>query len=284
MRRKLLIILLRLLTPHRKRTDTNNAKVFILSTGRTATNFLAGYFSAIPGVNAVHEPKPSWRARLLSGARLEGYATNADLKRALLSLRDFSKVHADTIYIESNPMLFGFSPAILTQLPDAKIAHIIRDPREYIRSAIEHGNQRGTKGFLNRHLPFWIANPLQAVDLSSANGTTKLLAQYWNLINQQLIDDNRNNKNYKLFRFEELFSDQKSFDSLIKFSGIDPKQAAKPAANSKKTNKGTSDTKDYWQNWSDEEIAITDQYCGKLMKTFGYGTEKKWEQRLEKNS
>ena len=46
-----------------------NRMIFVLSTGRTGTKFLAEYFNNnYPDITALHEPKPSYLLRLMSNA------------------------------------------------------------------------------------------------------------------------------------------------------------------------------------------------------------------------
>ena len=67
--------------------DMKHDTFFILSTGRTGTQFLAKRLNDEPQVYAVHEPKPSRRLRLWTVAFFEGHINNTEMRDVLSRLR-----------------------------------------------------------------------------------------------------------------------------------------------------------------------------------------------------
>ena len=127
------------------------------ASGRTGTQFLAHYFDAnYDRVVARHEPPPARLLRMASHAHMSGYLSDRQL-RALLAYkrrRHDAGAGADW-YLESNPFLVGFADVLGDAWKNPTIIHVVRDPREHARSALNHGTGRGLKALANRLLPFW---------------------------------------------------------------------------------------------------------------------------------
>lgn len=129
--------------------------VFILSTGRTGSKALAQFLDdAFPDVTALHEPNPSYRLRLRSCAYLSNKISRESLIRSLSHARRALISRIETpVYVESNPFLFGHASVLPEVFHRVKVAHVVRDPRTYIRSCINFGSYRGIKGWVNARLP-----------------------------------------------------------------------------------------------------------------------------------
>ncbi len=251
---------------------TSRRHAFVLSTGRTGTQFLATHFAQKPNTVAVHEPRPSWRLRLLSGARLEGMATDEELAGHLRALRQSVLNDASSdIYVESNPFLYGFAAAIPEVFGNAVVVHIVRDPRHYVRSAIDHGNAHGIKHAFNHHVPFWTARADRSDETANVTPLERL-AIYWRDINT-LISSTADPQHYLVVRFEDLFGSLGPINEIEQALGA--KLTTEMAALGTRMNQSPTRKQD-WEDWELEEVRTLDRICGPMMSDFGYGTEAAW--------
>ena len=117
--------------------------VLIVSSGRTGTQFLAHYFDAnYPNVVARHEPPPRYLLRVAANAHAAGALSSAAVARLLeAKRRRIDRLSAD-LYVESNPFLWGAVDVFEEVFEGATIVHVVRDPREQVRSSLNHGTGR----------------------------------------------------------------------------------------------------------------------------------------------
>ena len=135
--------------------------VLLLSTGRTGTKALASYFdTAFENVCALHEPPRSRHLRVASNRHLRGRLSEQQLVETYAAARRarFASIR-EPIYVESNPFLHGFVGVFDRVFDAPRVVHIVRDPRTYVRSYINHGAFRGIKGLAARYYPDWMIKP-----------------------------------------------------------------------------------------------------------------------------
>ena len=199
------------------------------------------------------------------------------------------------VYLESNYHYYGLLDILPFVFKNLRIIFIIRDPRNWIRSNINFklfyhfsdtnmylGNRLNAKMFQN--------DPYQKKWKSFSQ--FEKLAWAWNKQNSFAIESLEKiqnvpkieNKNiYKIFKFEDLFSDKndEEFKNLINFiNELNPekKESYKKYKNS--IHKKIHQPKNYkfpkWQKWTSEEAQIVEKHCGDLMRKFGYGKEPEW--------
>ncbi len=114
------------------------APVFIVSTGRTGTQFLADLIEAnLTSVHALHEPAPDmWDTAM---GYIRGEVTAEDVRDAFLRGRHLyirrMRARGQRIYMESNNNL-SFVLSILREMfPSARFVHVTRDLRTLVRSS-----------------------------------------------------------------------------------------------------------------------------------------------------
>ncbi len=253
--------------------------VVIISTGRTGTKFLESFFSGHPEVLAVHEPKPSRILKLWSNAKLEGKTPDSFLAKVLYGYRKKAlKKNYPAIYVESNPFIVGFSGVLDDVFDKPIIIHIVRDPRSYIKSALNHGNTRGIKKIFNKYVPFWYPDIKKIHGLSREPNLMIRTAYYWHDINKHLRESCSKSPGYHLFRFEDLFSsDHDQLKKLLKAAGLGDVKIDIPAAKNQSKDKAIKG----WQDWSREDCRQIDNICRAQMKAYGYGNEPEWLKKLE---
>jgi len=265
-----------------KITDSTKTKVvFIVSTGRTGTKFFETFFNDPPEVVARHEPKPSRILRMWSNARLESQASARKLAAVLLAKRKnlVDPAQPPKIYIESNPFVVGFTEVFGEVFDRPAVIHVVRDPRDYIKSALNHGNTRGLKKLLNDYVPFWYPDIKSIQKLPEDPGLMERTAHYWTIINRHITDTCQGKPGYHLFKFEDLFSgDDKTIARLTKVIGID--KAIRPS-DLRPKNQSKDRVVRSWQDWSPEECRLIDDICQPYMGRYGYGTEPEWRKKLK---
>ncbi|MBI4034522.1 sulfotransferase domain-containing protein [Candidatus Saccharibacteria bacterium] len=274
-----LLSLPRLLRPKINLGKLDKKVVFVLSTGRTGTQFLAHYFNEYPDVFAVHEPPPSWRLRMWSMAFVQGRTSTPVLRRVINKFRGRSISRlTEPVYLESNNFAVGFAPAIKAEFKNAVIIHVVRDPRDYITSALNHGADSGLKGLANRYFPYWHlrsglwANPKEIFERT---------ARYWTIVDELLSSAGRGYPHYYRFTFEQLFAaDTKALAEIAKALGLKLRPDA-AVRKQEKANVSRLRVMPNWPDWTAEQAKIVDKICGAGMKRYGYGREPNWRALLK---
>lgn len=200
---------------------------FILSTGRTGTNFFEQFFNQnFKNVLSIHEPKPDFNRFAIEYYRL-GFSKN-DLKTNMLFHRrreiDHTLNQGLKNYIESNPFLSYLSPFIKEVFPNPKIVHIVRHPDTYIFSAINKDPDNSGRFFMtdqdhkNRLNVSDFKEKYQDLDWSKMNQFQRV-CWHWSFINNHVYQSFKNDPNYLILRFEDLFIEKKieTINILIEF-------------------------------------------------------------------
>ena len=247
--------------------EAGKSTAFILSTGRTGTRFLATYLNRDPETRSLHEPSPSRLLRLWTVAYLEGLVED-ELMNQVLRRNRWSMVQStrEPRYVEANNFLAGFARAIIREFRDPCVIHIVRDPRTYVRSAINNGAGSGLKGAVNRYIP------LAHLPLSreSPNPVLARSARYWTLVNAFLDETGRGHPRYHRFRFEELFDESgHQLSRLAAILGIDTTTSVFPSVQ-RRINASKGTLLPPWSGWDRQDRAILLSECDWLMQRYGY--------------
>ncbi len=258
--------------------------VLIVSSGRTGTRFLACYFDAnFADVVARHEPAPRVSLRLASNA----YAAGAFSRTALLAmLRRRKRRRIDRsgarVYVESNPLLWGAIDLFDEAFEEPTVVHVIRDPREQVRSSLNHGTSRGSKGIANRWLPHWHPGVMSVAVGDSAFDWLAGAAALWAVVNQRLHDEGARCRNYHRVRYEDLFDASHSgLRDLCDRIGLAYPGAATQVDPSRPINRATRAAFPAWPSWRPQQCATLEQLCGPLMRSYGYGMEPEWKAAVD---
>lgn len=120
--------------------DQRHPCVFTLSTGRVGTETLAGLYSLAGNIIAYHEPRPL----LFKLSKLSyEYSGNSDAR--LILNEAFKLARADLLshsldrkkgYIETSPQATFLAPIILDIIPNARFIHLVRNPKDVVRSGM----------------------------------------------------------------------------------------------------------------------------------------------------
>jgi hypothetical protein len=258
---------------------------FILSSGRTGTKFLARYFDLnYKGVVGRHEPPPSRLLGFAFHARRAGLPAEGFLRFLLERKRRQSEGYGVPLYIESNPYLSGCVDLIGGVWGKVTIIHVVRDPRDTVRSAINHGLSRGLKGAANRLFSF---GHRSGQPHHEAGGQLRWIdrgARTWVLFNSLLRRHGGSLPDYHLFHFEEIFDSSCSgLRRLCDLFGLDYRDEDAPLSPRERVNPGRLDILPPWREWTAAQCRALHRRCTPLMEEFGYGGEAEWLARIGAN-
>jgi len=241
--------------------------VFILSTGRTGTQFFEDYFNQTSEAVCRHEPWPSRRFKFLSnlylnhkvGSQRVGSIYRNSRKKLFGSLQGRS-------YIESSNFIFGCMTPLKEIYGKVKIIHIVRHPVSYVSSHLGKGFWKGHKRFFASYVPYW----LEKLPVEDRSDPIQLLAARWNYVNRQ-IDSYADGHPYLRIRFEELFSEDAGISSqrlnqIREFCGLTPLDPSE--------NEGwllhPKNVSRHKQALKPEEVESILESCSELMKEYHY--------------
>ncbi len=184
----------------------NNFPVtFILSTGRTGTQFFADYLTqSCDDVLCLHEPKPTRRYKWYSNFYLSGklsgsFIANQYLKNRERIFQNMDEKH----YVESSNMIFGCIEPLSSVIDTIQVIHLIRHPFDYIKSHLNKGFWNGIKGFTARNIPGWLE--FMGKNIAKSQDPVLILAARWVYVNR-VIGQYENRFPYISVRFEDLFA------------------------------------------------------------------------------
>lgn len=269
------------------------SSVFVLSTGRTGTVFLAGLLDQVSSVISAHEPKPSRILNAWTTAYLEGKVSDEFMAAVLANKR---RGLADTnkdIYVEMNNFIAGFAEAASEVFENASVIHIVRDPRDFITSLTNRGDDEGIRKFFNKYVPHWAYVP-RGIKKRDLDAFTRA-AYRWVAINESLSGWGKKNPGrYHLFKFEDILdhNNPHKIDPVLEAIGLRHKQisglnyAPEPHYQKAKfslidrpidaNNTSSRQAMAKWRDWTDDDKKRVAEICGPLMNQYGYGDEPEW--------
>lgn len=302
-------------------THTATKRVFISSTGRTATQFFAKHLhTMIDHSVSLHEPGTPWPSKpkqlmgqikdygfyhltlgqnknthsmyKLSRDYIAGVVDRDQAKQNILSINQkVDALNPADVVIYSSGHIYGLLGLIDELYEDARFVFVIRDPRDWIGSALNKMEYSlyGPIELLFRELslqPVCFENDPYRARWQYLSKFEKY-CWFYNKLNELVLEEMKDKPNFKVFRYEDVFlSDQKEehFSALLDFavSFEDGKIECECDTSliGQKVDSKQSKAK-HWAKWSPEQAKIMDKHCGKLMAEYGYGTEDIWSRKLE---
>ena len=297
--------------------------VFISSTGRTGTQFLAKTMSEmIADCTSLHEPGTPWITKpyewpkevkrfglyhmtigqlrpthgmfKLSTDRCTGRVTDDEAKDHLLTMRKNLLAELETdIYVESSGHMYGVLDLLDEIIPHSKFVFIIRDPRTWVRSAM-NTFEYILYGPLD---PNFLNLSIKAKDITgdpyaeqwAEMSKFEKYCWYYDQLNSFVLDKMEGKDNFKLIQHENMFSPESRdqvFTDLLSFAssfsdGFQRKVDYKPELMEQKVHSTAKKEKfPRWPDWNQEMAATLWEHCGSWMERFGYGGEPEWEAKL----
>jgi hypothetical protein len=193
------------------------------------------------------------------------------------------------IYIDSNNQLYALLPLAPDLYPGLKVIHLVRDPREYVRSHINWARHRPKSFVANYLTPFWQPNAWLLKEMSWSKwirlNQFERYCWIWDYKNRYIGQLQDSQIPYLRIYFEDFFGAPNpldTFNRLLEFlnlemvAGIEGKfqRPVNPA-------KGKSFSK--WVDWSTTQCQQLDAFAGRTMKKYGYGNETAWLDKLHPN-
>ncbi len=192
--------------------------VFILSTGRAGSRFIAALLDCARNVAAYHEPRPTLQYFSDYAFHHQGdedILTNMiDAARMESILDIFIK---SKIYVESNQCLAFFAPVISRLFEKSKFVHVVRHPGDFVRSAVRKGWHKNDS--------IWETGRVKPADrvLWGQMDQVQRLSWVWETTNRYIHEfmERLVPGRGLTQRFEDLVGDAGEVGKLLAFTGAD---------------------------------------------------------------
>jgi len=182
--------------------------LFFVSTGRTGTTLLAEVFAA-SGARSMHEPAPRW-LRLVANAHAAGAVSTTRATTIVRGQRSAAVSASAIPYVEANSLIGGLVRPLLDAFPDSIVVQVVRDPRTYVRSALDWGQYRFAGRALNlvpyRRLaaPHFRPRSIRARLDWALRDQFERLCWTWTAQNLAMRSQGEGHDRFRTIRFEEL--------------------------------------------------------------------------------
>jgi hypothetical protein len=291
--------------------------IIVTSLGRTGTKFFQALFeTVVPDSTSVHEPDVfnivqyrgwservrraiaqvknfgaynlfirktlgKWSLIALSDARVRGELGYAEaVERVLEQRRKFVFAQSGSIYIEASIGYYGLIDVLETVYACHRIAYIVRDGRDWVRSHMNWGEMYGKGKIRSLIAHTWPA----ATDLKgdsyamSWNSMSRFerLCWAWSRLNEYALETVENNPTARPFFFEDIFRSNDRYQHLedmvqflVNFQGIGEIKGSLEGWLDRKIH-GSTNQFPKWEDWTTEQKNQFSVLCGPLMKELGY--------------
>lgn len=298
----------------------NKHCVFITSTGRTGTQFLAKNLSEmIDGTKVLHEPGTPWITRpeewpelikkyglyhmtlgqlrsdmsmfKLSTERLRNEINEAEAKRNLLNMRkDLINNIDKEIYIESSGHIYGAVDLLDEIIDESKFIFIIRDPRDWVKSAMNtfeyilYGPL--DLDILNISIKAENINEDEFKNQWSNMSKFEKYCWYYDKVNSFVLEKMKGKSNFRIYKHGELFNNKEVFFDMLKFASQFEDGFKTTFSFREKLMKkvhSNADKKSFagWKKWDSNMIEIFSTHCGEWMDKFDFGEEKSLGEKIQ---
>lgn len=299
--------------------------IFLSSTGRTGTRFFGETMSKmIADCVSVHEPDTTrvsqptdWIQKMakfgvpkmlwgqyrecysfgkLTTTRQRGITSDEKARQYIVDNRlEYIEHFRKNLYIESNHIIYGLLDLIIELFPNSKVIWIMRDPRTWIRSAINSGSYHlyGIWDWDSINLSVRANNFPEDPAASRWKAMSKFEKYCWYYanVNKRALELLERTDNVKIFRYEDLFdrtSGDSHFKEMLEYAsqfndGFRRSYEYKPELLNNKIHAAASKRLlPKWNDWNNSLVESMDCHCGDIMRRFGYGDEPRWLEQLQK--
>ncbi len=252
-------------------------KIYILSTGRTGTNFLYNIFHKYyPELHITHQEKYSRIINIISNSAIKEELKYNLLKSIYQNLKkqNTPKSTIDPLQSMCIAKILKYKQIYPTKY---KIVHLVRDPRTFVTSFMNWKNSSLKKMFLHYTIPFWMPGPRFNKKLSLVEKITlnkfKQFCWVWYIKNSFFYDVFHKQINYKIVKIEDLTKGDKkeeSFNELFEFLNLDVKNFGYDELSNKKINISSKKSFPKYEEWPDNYTNYLINTSGSLMEKLGY--------------
>ena len=196
---------------------------FIVSTGRTGTQFFESFFnSSFPDVLCLHEAQPDGFD--IGIRKIRGQASSSktvkDLRVSRVPVLSSLRQRNAQIFIESNSFFSLLIPELRKAFPKALFVWIVRDPRKYVVSAYNKSPVGDGQMFLYGETDHRAR--ISALDFPddpwrkewSLFDRFQRICWYWNKCNEILEQDLSHHGDSVMIKFEELFTSENAYKGI----------------------------------------------------------------------
>ena len=247
--------------------------IFILSTGRCGTNWLANLLEKDKSLKVFHEPKPVMRAQAkLAYQYFRNDKINQNEKKIFEELYltgreeiflNCARAGKRMVFVDSGSCFFAY--IYMKLFPDAKFVHLYRHPAEFVRSGMRRKwyNYEKTSE-LNRITPLeetinWVNYSLIQKISWLWNETNSFIEEFTNKLKAgNIFKSNFNEWNFENVKNLIMFLDIKIDDSKIKSSL------------SNKVNSQKDGNFSEYKNWTETDKSELKSICSTLATKYGY--------------
>ena len=194
------------------------------------------------------------------------------------------------IYIDSNNQLYALITLAPELYPGLRIIHLVRDPRDYVRSHINWSMHRPKSFIANYLTPFWQPNAWLLKEMAFGKWVRLTqLERYswiWDFKNRLIEQMESSEIPYLRIRFEDFFGNPEPlhhFNRLLDFLDLERVSAIDDYFQHP-VNPTKGKTFPKWQMWSEKQCQQLYDFCGATMAEYGYGEEQAWREKLRSST
>ncbi len=295
-------------------------RIFISSTGRTATQFFAKYLKVmIEDSESLHEPGTPWFSKpkqLLQQAKdygvyqlsigqgknthsmyklsrdyIAGDITKENACKNILRINGKVDELCDAeVIVYSSGHIYGLLGLLDEVYDDSRFVFIIRDPRDWIESAlhkIEYSLYGPIEIFYRKISlqPSCIQDDPYREQWKQMSKFEKY-CWFYNKLNENAISEMKDRENFQVFKYEDIFLSEhkkENFGAMLEFATDFQSGQAMCDFKSELIDKKVDSKQSKaraWETWTPEQAQILMKHCGEIMKKYGYGEEEVWKQKI----
>ncbi len=258
----------------------NSRKIgLIVSTGRTGTKFINGLLAESDSVLSVHELNR--RDQEFSFAcHKNKISENQFIDYYRSSRRNLIIKNLNKLLIESNGNLILSTHELINNIKNLRVALIIRDPRDVIKSACNRSftDKNGVIRKTYEMEKNWQFKAYEVDNFISKEQWMEMSMPVrfmwtWTYRNQYVLKLAEKSDDIEVFRFEDIFSDSNKMNELVKFISYKKVNLSNEQIDKRfsiKVNANKIEDFPSFENWDEKLKQELKKYCGDLMEKYNY--------------
>lgn len=223
-----------------------------------------------------------WSIIEISDRRISGMIDDEHAIDLLIDQRkDFINNQHGRLYIESNAGFYGLIDLLPSVFENQRVIYIIRDGRDWVTSKMNWGEMYNKSVSRKIFGHTWLTAPDYKND-QYANQWEDMsrferLCWAWAQLNRTALDATAKNPNTKVIKFENIFYGEDRYhtlnqimDYLLDHPSIDITATSSTQGWLETRIHKSSGSFPSWQNWSEDQMTVFDEFCQPLMEEMDY--------------